>query len=188
MLAVARSVDSSINWREGSAMALPVTGDERFSLLTCHQGLQFFPDKTAAVREMRRVLSPAGRIAIATWRPLTELPIALELNRIAEQHIGTIVDSRHSFGDAGALKTLLTNSGFQDVRVDTVARDVRFDDGAVFARLNAMAVIGMTDRGKALTDADRRRQPARHRPRHEGWCVRAPARDQRGDRARAGLN
>ena len=155
MLAVARQVEPSIEWREGNATSLPIGEGERFSLLTCHQGLQFFPDKASAVREMRRVLAPKGRVAIATWRSLHEVPVALELNTIAERHVGRIVDARHSFGDANALTTLLRDAGFRDVRVRTVSHDVRFSDGALFARLNAMAVIGMSEKGKALTDAER---------------------------------
>jgi ubiquinone/menaquinone biosynthesis C-methylase UbiE len=38
MLAIAREADSTIDWREGNAMNLPVQMDERFSLVVCHQG------------------------------------------------------------------------------------------------------------------------------------------------------
>ena len=78
MLAVARTVDGTIDWREGNATALPVSAMERFSLLTCHQGLQFVGDKPAAVREMRRVIAPGGRVGIATWRSLQDNPGILE--------------------------------------------------------------------------------------------------------------
>jgi ubiquinone/menaquinone biosynthesis C-methylase UbiE len=155
MLAVARTVDPTIDWREGNAVALPVRGDEQFNVLTCHQGLQFMPDKPAAVREMRRVLAPRGRAAIATWRSLEDLPGMRELNAIVEHHVGTIVDSRHSFGDGNALKNLMTDAGFSNVSVKTHSHNVRFADGALFARLNAMAVIGMSDKGKAMNEVDR---------------------------------
>ena len=39
MLAVARSVEPTIDWREGTAISLPVKDRENFSMLTCHQGL-----------------------------------------------------------------------------------------------------------------------------------------------------
>ncbi len=155
MLAVARQVEPSIDWREGNAMSLPIAAGEQCSLLTCHQGLQFFPDKAGAAREMRRALAPNGRAAIATWRPLEDMPVCLELNTIAERHLGTIVDSRFSFGSADALRTLLEDAGFHDVRVDTFSHDVRFADGGLYARLNAMAVIGMSESGKTLTEAER---------------------------------
>ena len=38
MLAVARTVDPTIDWREGNAASLPVSATEHFTVLTCHQG------------------------------------------------------------------------------------------------------------------------------------------------------
>ena len=155
MLAVARAADSTIDWRLGNAMSLPVSTTEQFTVLTCHQGLQFIPDKVAAIREMGRVLAPGGRLAIATWRPLSDIPQILELNAIAERHVGRTVDSRHSFGDADALRCLLIDGGFTDAKMEILTHDVQIADGTLFARLNAMAVIGMSDQGKALGEAER---------------------------------
>ena len=155
MLAVARGTDSTIDWREGNAMALPVAEGERFSLLTCHQGLQFFPDKTAAVREMRRVLQPEGRLAIGTWRPLAEAALFRALHPIAEQQLGPVVDARHSFGDADAIARLLTDAGFRSVQVETISHQIRMSDGMVFARLNATALASMSEKAKMMNDADR---------------------------------
>src|SRR5687767_12566054 len=45
MIAVARSIEPSVEWREGDACALPVRDPERFDVVMCQQGLQFFPDK-----------------------------------------------------------------------------------------------------------------------------------------------
>ena len=155
MLAVAKTVDATIEWREGNASTLPVRDGESFSRLACHQGFQFFADKPAAAREMRRVLAPDGRAAIACWRALADLPAMSEINTIAERHLGAIADSRHALGDADALRTILTDAGFKDVRVEVFPHDVRLPDGALFARLNAMAVIGMTDAGKKLGESER---------------------------------
>jgi ubiquinone/menaquinone biosynthesis C-methylase UbiE len=153
MLAVARTADPTIDWREGNAVALPVA--ERFTVLTCHQGLQFIPDKPGAIREMRRVLSPGGRAAIATWCSLEDIPGMREVNAVAERHVGPIKDARHSLGDGTALKSLLVDAGFGRVDVTTHSHDVQFADGALFARLNAMAVIGMSENGKAMSEAER---------------------------------
>jgi len=153
MLAVARTADQTIDWREGNAVALPVS--EQFTVLTCHQGLQFMPDKPGAIREMRRVLSPGGRMAIATWWSLEDIPGMRALNAVAERHVGPIVDARHSLGDGNALKSLLVDAGFRRVHVNTHSHDVQFADGALFARLNAMAVIGMSEKGTAMSEAER---------------------------------
>jgi ubiquinone/menaquinone biosynthesis C-methylase UbiE len=155
MLAVARAVDPTIDWRDGNAAALPISAGEQFTIVTCHQGLQFMPDKAAALREMRRVLAPRGRVGVATWVSLEDTPEMRGLNAIAERHVGPIVDSRHSLGDGNALEQLLVDAGFDDVNVETVVHDVEFADGALFARLNAMAVIGMSDKGKAMSEPER---------------------------------
>jgi len=47
----------SIEWREGNATALPFP-NAGFDVVCCQQGLQFFPDRPAALREMHRVLAP----------------------------------------------------------------------------------------------------------------------------------
>lgn len=157
MLAVARDIEPSIDWRQGNATALPLAEGERFSFITCHQGLQFFPDKPAAIREMHRALSPEGRVAIGTWRALEEFPLFKGLHPIAERHVGPVSDARHSFGDADALARLLSDGGFRDVRVETVAHDIRMPDGMVFARLNAAALTSMSEKGKTLDEAERQR-------------------------------
>ena len=41
-----------IEWREGDAATLPFD-DSTFDLVLCSQGLQYFPDRNAALREMR---------------------------------------------------------------------------------------------------------------------------------------
>ena len=144
MLAVGRSIAPAVDWREGSAGTLPVADDEQFDVVLCQQGLQFFPDKLAAVREMRRVLAPGGRVAIATWRSVDEFPLLRALNGVAERHVGAIADARYSFGNAAALERLLAGAGFQDIQVETISRTIRFPDADTFVRLNAMALVGMS--------------------------------------------
>ena len=45
--------------RQADALALPFA-DGSFDLVICQQGLQFFPDRPLALRQMRRVLVPGG--------------------------------------------------------------------------------------------------------------------------------
>ena len=145
-----------IDWREGDATELPVRDDEQFDVVVCQEGLQFFPDRPAAMRAIRRVLAPGGRVGVAVWRSLEENGLFHDLGLVAERYLGPIDDARHSFADAEALAQLLTDAGFTDVRVDRVSRKTHFAlDPAVLARLNAIAVIGMTATGKAMSDAER---------------------------------
>jgi ubiquinone/menaquinone biosynthesis C-methylase UbiE len=155
MLAVARRV-AGIDWREGDAGALPLHDNEQFDVVVCQQGLQFFADRTAAARQMHRALAAHGRLAVSTWRPDDEIPLLRELRRVAERHVGPIVDRRHSFGQAGPLEALLRDAGFREVRSKTLSRSIRFSDGSVFVRLNAIALVGMSA-AKAMGDAERER-------------------------------
>ena len=70
MIAVARSLPTpagaSIEWIERSALDLRLR-DATMDVVLCQQGLQFFPDKALAMREMRRVLARGGRLALSVW-------------------------------------------------------------------------------------------------------------------------
>ena len=155
MLDVAKSVAPAITWLQGSALDLPLPVESRFDVVLCQQGLQFFPDRPLAAQQMRGVLAPGGRLGVATWRPSAEMPTFEALQAVAERRLGPIVDQRHAFGDGAALRALLTGAGFADVAVDTVTRPLRFDDRAMFVRLNTMALVGMSAAAKAMTDETR---------------------------------
>jgi SAM-dependent methyltransferase len=157
MLDVARKAAPDVDWRQGDAGALPLEAGEHFDIVVCQQGLQFFPDKLAAVREMRRALAPEGRLAVSTWRPDEDMPLLRELRRAAEQHLGTIVDRRHAYGLAAPLEALLREAGFHDVKSVTRKCTVRFSDGHAFIRMNAMALVGMSAASKDMGDKERER-------------------------------
>jgi ubiquinone/menaquinone biosynthesis C-methylase UbiE len=157
MLAVARAVAAGIDWREGNASTLPLNEGEEFDVVVCQQGLQFFPDKPAAAAQMRRALAKGGRLAVATWRSDDEMPFLRELRRVAERHLGPIADQRYGFGDAALLEALLRDAGFDGVQSRTLTRTIRFEDGAPFIRLNAMAFVGMSAAGRAMGDEGRKR-------------------------------
>lgn len=157
MLAVARRVAPTIDWREGSADELPLRGGEHFDVVLCQQGFQFFPDRIAATRQMRRALTTGGRLGLSTWRPDEEFPLLRQLREVAERHLGPIDDRRHSLGEPGLIETLLGDAGFRDIRSKRVSRTIRFADGAVFVRLNAMALVSMSAAAGALDEKARQR-------------------------------
>lgn len=160
MLAVARAVAPDIDWREGNAAALPLRDGEAFDVVLCQQGLQFFPDRQAAVSEMRRALTKGGRLAITVWRSDEEIPFFRELRRVAERRLGPVADQRYAFGDAAPIEALLRDAGFDEVRVRTVSRTIRFGADIPFVQLNAMALVGMSAAGREMTDEERKRAVA----------------------------
>jgi SAM-dependent methyltransferase len=139
MLAVARSVAPGIDWREGSATALPLQDDEQFDTVTCQQGLQFFPDKRAAAREMRNALAPGGMLAVATWRPTEEIPLLREAG-IREVRVKTVSRTMR-FTDAPAFVRLNTMAL---VGMSTASKEMGDEE-----RRRAMAAIA-GDSGKVL--------------------------------------
>jgi ubiquinone/menaquinone biosynthesis C-methylase UbiE len=156
MLAVARTIEPGIDWREGNAQALPLQEGERFDVVLCHQGLQFFPDKPAAAREMRRALDRGGRLLAAVWRSLDETPFVRDLHAVAERHLGAFVDRRHSFGDRAALERLIADAGFENVRVESVTCRIRFTEPAMFVRLDSHAVVAMSGGSSSMSGDERR--------------------------------
>src|SRR5712691_2764603 len=89
-LGVARSLPPlqgvSLVWQEGNAIAMPFA-DASFDALLCQQGLQFFPDRPAALREMHRVLVPGGRVVLSVWEKAVD-PYGLALWEAVERHVG----------------------------------------------------------------------------------------------------
>jgi SAM-dependent methyltransferase len=156
MIDVARSIAPAIEWREGSAAAIPLKDGETFDVVLCHQGLQFFPDRVAALKDMKRALRANGRLVVGVWRSLQESSFFRESYRIAEQRLGSFVDRRHSFGDPAALERSIGDAGFDHIRVERLTRLIRFADPTVFVRMNAMALVGMAAAQK-VTDEERAR-------------------------------
>ena len=66
--AIAQDTGVDIHWREASALDLPYD-DREFDAVICQQGIQFFPEPTAAIREMARVLRLGGRLGLTAWAP-----------------------------------------------------------------------------------------------------------------------
>jgi len=155
MLAVARRVDPTIDWREGDAVALPLLDGEEFDVVLCQHGFQFFVGRAPAARQMHGALTKGGRLGVSTWRSDEEFPLLHELRRIAERHVGPITDRRYSLGDPSPLEADLRATGFLDVRSKHFSRTIRFEDGSVFVRLNAIVLLSMNEEGSTLDDEAR---------------------------------
>lgn len=122
MLAVARSLASpkpAIDWHEASAEAIPLA-DGAFDVALCQLGLQFMTNKLGALREMRRVLAPGGRLVLNVPGPTPPLfaVLADALATHIDPRAASFAHIVFSLHDERELRELTNAAGFRDVRVD----------------------------------------------------------------------
>lgn len=157
MLELARAKLSAVQWIESPAAPLGGIPDAAFDVVTCQQGLQFFPDRPAAVAEMHRALAPGGRAVVAVWGPIERSPAFAALADAIEDVVGKEAADRFRGGpwgmpDPGDLARLLEGAGFEDVQVVQRTATGTFEEGAV--QLAAPLVVSpAADDILSLTDA-----------------------------------
>lgn len=129
MLAVAEQLAPEIDWRQGSAEALPFP-DESFDVVVSQFGLMFFADRVKALREMIRVLVPGGRMAVAVWDLLDRIPAFAEevavIERLAGFEAAAPLRSPFVLGDTGELKALAEEAGIASIEIRTYEEEGRF--------------------------------------------------------------
>jgi SAM-dependent methyltransferase len=139
MLAVAAAADTPgpVDWRTADVTALPFA-DRSFDLVTCQQGLQFVTEAPTVLREIRRVLVPAGRVAIAVWRAIEVNPAFVAVVDVLDRYVGTgagmIMREPFAGPDRAELHRLLTAAGFFGLRVRIGIVEVRFPSAREFLR------------------------------------------------------
>ena len=121
MLAVASAAADreglTIEWRKGNAEQLPFD-DRMFDLVLCQFALMFFADKTAALTEMRRVVTKSGRVLITVWQGLDRHPFYQTLHRVIQQRAGiSALQDIFSLGNTDDLRRLALAAGFRQVDV-----------------------------------------------------------------------
>jgi SAM-dependent methyltransferase len=146
MLGVARSLPAGagagIGWVQGSVLSLPVA-DASHDVVLCQVGLQFVPDRSAALAQMRRVLVPGGRLGVSVHGPIEHNPAAFALAQALDRHLGpdapVIKRAGHALADAALLRTLAGEAGFQRIKIVTETRTVRFACVFDYVRIQLMA-------------------------------------------------
>jgi ubiquinone/menaquinone biosynthesis C-methylase UbiE len=143
MLAVARSARrEGIEWIEGSALDLPFE-DGSFDLVLCQLGLQFFPDRPLALREMRRVLRGSGRMALSVFSPIEQTPAAYAFVQALDHHLGPGASAtkraEHVFGSVEEVRIVLAEEGFGQVDVQTVTQRIVFPSVLDYVRFQLIA-------------------------------------------------
>ena len=132
MLNVARR-NPQMTWHLGSATELPFEADS-FEVVICQQGLQYFPNRPTAMREMARVLVPNGRLALNVWGALDRQPGLLAIVETVGEFLGQ--DSQAALAMAYSLNTrqelhrLAGDTKLRNVHVRFEHRTMRYPNAA----------------------------------------------------------
>ena len=146
MLAVARSLPAgpgaSVGWFEGSALSLPFSAGS-YDVVLCQLGLQFIPDRPAALAGMRRVLVPGGRLGLTVYGPIEHNPATFALAGALDRHLGPDASAtkraEHALADPALLRTLVAGAGFCRIQIVSETRIVRFASASDYVRTQLTA-------------------------------------------------
>ena len=129
MLAVAKRLLPTVEWRQGTAESLPYP-DHAFDTVVSQFGLMFFTDRSEALREMLRVVAPGGSVAVAVWDTLeSSAAYSVEvdlLERLAGQDAANALRAPFMLGDQEELAALFEGAGVASIDIATRTGTARF--------------------------------------------------------------
>ena len=97
------------------ALAFP---DATFDAVFCQFGLMFMPNPLAALREMRRVLRPGGKLGVVVWSVPERVGLFLVPRLIGAAlppPEGEAAPTPTGMGEPGLLEALVADAGFDDI-------------------------------------------------------------------------
>jgi SAM-dependent methyltransferase len=161
MLAVARASrvsadEAAIECHHASALTMPFR-DNAFDYVLCLEGIQFFPDRVAGLREMRRVLRPGGTLVATVWGPIEQNPAYHAISEGLRRFVSADAARLPPFtlSDAETIRTLVSGAGFVAVTVSLASERLTVPSADAFVAW--VAAGGPTIRHNlALLSVDRR--------------------------------
>ena len=142
MLAIAQGKSNDIKWIEGSALDLPFAS-RSFDVVLCQLGVQFFPDRPQALREMARVLLPSGRLGLSVYSAIEHTPAAHAFVQALDNFLGAESSrtkrAEHLSCGADAVGNWVRQAGFGRVRVETVTKQIGFPSALDYVRFQLTA-------------------------------------------------
>ena len=121
--------DSRIKWRQADAQALPFE-DAAFDLVCCQFGAMFFPDRSLAYREAKRVLKPGGHLLFSVWDRIEENVFADDVTNALARIFPNdpprfLIRTPHGYHDTALIRSELEGAGFSRVVIETRAEQSR---------------------------------------------------------------
>jgi SAM-dependent methyltransferase len=129
MLTVAGHLRPDIEWRQGDAADLPFEPGS-FDVVLCQSAMMFFPDRAGSLREMARVATPGGTVAVQVWDQLEAQEGYGAMYGAFAADLGpdatTLEGSYWALGDLDLVGSLFEAADLQIVTTLTRAGTVRF--------------------------------------------------------------
>jgi ubiquinone/menaquinone biosynthesis C-methylase UbiE len=121
--------DSRIKWLQADALALPFE-NATFDLVCCQFGAMFFPDRSSAYREARRVLKPGGHFLFSVWDRIEENIFADDITNALARIFPNdpprfLTRTPHGYHDTALIRSELEDAGFSRVAIETRAEQSR---------------------------------------------------------------
>lgn len=130
MLTVAERVCPDVELRQADITSLPFD-DETFDVVLCQMALMFFPDRTAAIREMGRVVKPHGTVVVMVPSSLDAQPAYRPLVELAARHAGpeavAMLSAYWACGDLDDLLDTTRDAGLEVLSTRTRMGTASFD-------------------------------------------------------------
>jgi SAM-dependent methyltransferase len=131
---------------------------EAFDVVTCQQGLQFFPDRSAAIAEMHRALRRNGRLVAAVWREIALQPSFAALDATLRECLpagqAEPYGAPFRWPRGEDLVAALRDGGFSDVVLEELRLPLVFEQGIP----QALATLAASPAGAAVAQlADQER-------------------------------
>ncbi len=102
-----------------------------FDAVTCRLGLMLCPDPAGAVSEIRRVLRPGGRYAVAVWDEPAKNPYFTLLQQVLAEFVPPTAPENgpgpFRLSAPGALQSALHTGGLEDMKVESVEAAMTFE-------------------------------------------------------------
>ncbi|MEP0825061.1 MAG: methyltransferase domain-containing protein [Nitrososphaera sp.] len=135
MLSIARErakqsgLSDIIEFQEADAESLGLPPSS-FDAIVCRFGLMFMPDLVSALKTMRGLLAPNGRIAAAVWSSMDRVPAFLIPFEIVSRETGTPPPPPGSPGpfslaDTSLLRKKFEQAGFNDIKIESSKMDFK---------------------------------------------------------------
>jgi SAM-dependent methyltransferase len=114
--ASALGTERPVEWRQADAMQLPFP-DGRFDAVVCQFGVMFFPEKSKAFSEARRVLSSGGVFIFNVWDRIEENEFADTVTTALRSLFPRdsprfLARTPHGYHDRAAIERDLADGGF----------------------------------------------------------------------------